>query len=728
MAGDLSFLGISSGIDFQSLLDALMVIERRPILRIEKEIDKLELRRDAYNDVNNRLDNLLEKISPLVAAGSDSTFNRVTASSSNESVLTATADSTAAPGVYDVRVKNLAQAHQVIAAAGATISPFTSRISGGDLNPNIDPATTRIGSLHRRDDGTNFAAADLGRISIDDGNGAVVVDLSGLDPATSTFQDLLDKINADLAAGGSTATAALNATGNGVVINSGTGSVSVADADAANTATKLGIATTGGVASPVDGGDLDPDLQTNTPLSVLNAGSGVGDLASGVVLRSGTSSATLDFSAATTVQDVLDVLNASGMSVSASIGASKDGIDVSHTVANRSLAIDENGGTTALDLGIVGEDHVVRIKQAQDAAFTRVFLNGGFDGDNANLSQADVRDSINRAAPGATASLVDGRLVITSDATGADGKLEFRDDAPANGILEQLGILISDPLDDATLSTAFSTDQTQGGEMTAASDATFSVNGLVLTRSKNTGINDVITGVTIDLVGVSKATGPNFPADYESTTLTVKKDDAKVKQDIRGFVDQYNSVLDFLDDVTKIDTEGDDDGPLAADATARSIGDLLFAHVSDRLDDDSLAFRSLFEVTDSDGNAVFELDENNRLTVNEAALDDVLSNNRKELEKLFAYDSDGDGTKDAGILFDLQEYVKTLAKDGGSLDEQADVMEDLIRDKEDAILRREEILEIRRAALERQFAAAEAALSQLKAQQTAFSNQLSRLE
>ncbi len=736
--GALNFLGVGSGIDFQGLLDSIIKFESRSLNRIQKEIDKLGLQRDAFNDINGRLDTLRDRMAPLITGtAADSAFGKISATSSDALTLTATAASTASPGTYDVRVQRLALAHQAIATQGATVASFTAQITGSDLNPNIDPSTTLLKSLHRRDNGLNVATANVGTIVVDDSRlgAGTTIDLAAAGiTENSTWSSLLTAVNTALTADGSNASAAMNAAGTGILItDTGAGPENLTISDSVGTlGAGLGINGVFPNAVPitVNGGDLNPELQGNTPLSVLRGGAGPGAIASGVVLRSGTSLKTLSFSGATTVQNLLDPFTNSGYSVNGALNAAKNGIAVTATIANRSVAIDENSGTTALDLGIIGEDRVLRVKTSADAAFTRVFLNGGFDGNNANLSQADVRDSVN-AAFGSTGkvsgSLVNGRLIFASKETGLTGALQFQDDLLGAGTLEQLGVLTTDPLTNNVISAAYAGDQTKGGTMVAAVDASFSVNGLALTRSKNTGITDVISGVTMNLLKVSTSTGPVFPTDFAPTTLTVTPDRATTKTEIKKFVDQFNSAVDFIRDQTKSKNEKISAGVLYGDNAAEALKTGLVSRVSGRVNDPALVFKSLFDVVDKYGKAVFKLDKDNLLVLDETALDNVLADKGGDLEKLFAYDSNGDAVKDKGLLFDLDTYLKAEAKPDGLLDKRAASIKEVITQRNERLTRETDRLDAREASLKSQFTSAEMALNRLKSTQTSLSSQLSRV-
>ncbi len=101
------------------------------------------------------------------------------------------------------------------------------------------------------------------------------------------------------------------------------------------------------------------DAAGSNPVDVVNfgpvtsGGSGeVFDSTSGLVLTNGGTSVTLDTSGAVTVEDLLNLITASGLGLSAEINATRDGINVRSRLSGADFTIGENGGTTATQLGI----------------------------------------------------------------------------------------------------------------------------------------------------------------------------------------------------------------------------------------------------------------------------------------------------------------------------------------------------------------------------------------
>ncbi|MDD4337956.1 MAG: flagellar cap protein FliD N-terminal domain-containing protein, partial [Firmicutes bacterium] len=111
MAGDFRISGLASGYDTAQLVEQLIAIERRPVLQMQKRQDRIKARSDAWRDITTRLSNLKSRISSLKLAG---TMNAKSASSSDDKLLTATAEPGAANSVYKIWVDQLATSTKVI--------------------------------------------------------------------------------------------------------------------------------------------------------------------------------------------------------------------------------------------------------------------------------------------------------------------------------------------------------------------------------------------------------------------------------------------------------------------------------------------------------------------------------------------------------------------------------------------------------------------------------------
>lgn len=100
--------GVGSGLDIESLVTQLVAAEGQPAaLRISRQEATFQADLSAVGTLRNALSNLQNIVQDLQTP---SDFLARSATSSDEERFTATAESTAAPGVYDIEITQLAQA------------------------------------------------------------------------------------------------------------------------------------------------------------------------------------------------------------------------------------------------------------------------------------------------------------------------------------------------------------------------------------------------------------------------------------------------------------------------------------------------------------------------------------------------------------------------------------------------------------------------------------------
>ncbi|RMG26447.1 MAG: hypothetical protein D6724_01785 [Armatimonadetes bacterium] len=110
----ISFGGLASGIDTESIIQRILQLERQPIQRLLIQKGKLTNRQTA-------VDQYKSLVGAVRTAAKDlnlkSTFQAVKASSSDTAVATITAGTSALPGIYQLSVSQLAQAHKISTSA-----------------------------------------------------------------------------------------------------------------------------------------------------------------------------------------------------------------------------------------------------------------------------------------------------------------------------------------------------------------------------------------------------------------------------------------------------------------------------------------------------------------------------------------------------------------------------------------------------------------------------------
>jgi flagellar hook-associated protein 3 FlgL len=310
-----------------------------------------------------------------------------------------------------------------------------------DLNPGLTVAT-RLSELN------SGQGVRLGTISVSDGAVTAQVDLSGC----STVGDVIDAINN----GGTAATAGLNPAGNGLTLTVGAGdTVSVADLPGGFAAADLGILQQTPLAAGVAlvGTDLNRTLTSITELTALKNGAGI-DRVNGMILTVGDESRTIDLSAATTMEDLLNAVNYCGLNVQASLTADGRGITIANAVASEAMTIGENGGTTATNLGVRSMHAGTVLADLNDGQGVRVnedgladFTISCHDGTNVSVSLLgcvtvqQAITAINTAGAGKVTAAIatTGNGIVLTDTTAGAGAFQV---AAANSsyAAEDLGL------------------------------------------------------------------------------------------------------------------------------------------------------------------------------------------------------------------------------------------------------------------------------------------------
>ncbi|GAB3667517.1 flagellar filament capping protein FliD [Ramlibacter alkalitolerans] len=280
----------------------------------------------------------------------------------------------------------------------------------------------------------------------------------------------------------------------------------------------------------------------------------------------------------------------------------------------------------------------------------------------ANQTLAGVRDAINAAQAGVTASIVTGsggaQLVLRGP-EGAAGsvRLSVADADGANIDGSGLSALAWDPA--AAAGAGRNLTQTQ-----AAQDAKFRLDGLDLSAATNTPA-DVLEGVTLNLKQVTTA-----PVD-----LGIAVDTAGVRKNVNDFVTAYNALNKLLQAQTRADPGGTNRGALQADSTAVSLLNglrgMLHGTVAGLGGAASLAAAGI------------ELQRDGSLSLVESRVAPLLQQ-PAQLSALFAQSGTGDA-RGFGLRF--KQWAQALTGEAGPLASRADGLQrgvDANRKRQDA--------------------------------------------
>jgi flagellar capping protein FliD len=170
--GGITFSGIYTGIDFQAIVDTMILAERRRIDLIVAKQAEETAKLTSIQSFDGLLLGLRTSASTL---SRQENFRVQTATSSHESLLSASVTGNAAPGTHFITVNRLAQAHQLASQGFAdtditSIGAGTVTIqvgSGATTTIDIDAGNNTLGGLR---DAINNSDADVTATIINDGS------------------------------------------------------------------------------------------------------------------------------------------------------------------------------------------------------------------------------------------------------------------------------------------------------------------------------------------------------------------------------------------------------------------------------------------------------------------------------------------------------------------------------------------------------------------------------
>ncbi len=175
----------SSNSGLRSLISQFMSIERRPISALNSQKASMNSSLNLYGEIKTRVSSLLTTARSLSDTTSSSVFNARAGSSSDETKITTTANTSASTGTFLVRVKQL--------ATGATVQStgeLTSK-SAATSSSKVAPGSGTI------DVSKSFANAGFG--STPDGTVTINGQVFTLSDY-STVQTFMDAVNSDVTA------------------------------------------------------------------------------------------------------------------------------------------------------------------------------------------------------------------------------------------------------------------------------------------------------------------------------------------------------------------------------------------------------------------------------------------------------------------------------------------------------------------------------------------------
>lgn len=339
----IQFGGVVSGLNTQSIIDALMAVEKQPLTALQTQEANLTTQKSAYGQLGSQIDDLVSKVNAFTTSSAGSSR---TASSSDTSVLTGTASPSASVGLYRISVDRLATATTAV-SEGAIGSPVTAASGSSTLASLNLPGSITGGQVSAIVDG-------------------VIVHYAVGDPATTTLDQLLQglagAIQGQLQTTDAAAQVSLSVVNNRLqlAVTGGANPHSISFGSAGDTSNGLGIL---GIATESATG-TNPVLTGTTNLGVVRATSaldqaglnGLTSTKAGVLTVNG-----VDITYDTTKDSLTDVvsrINNSSAGVIASLDRTNDqlvltrkdtgslAIDIDDTSGNLARALNLAPGTT----------------------------------------------------------------------------------------------------------------------------------------------------------------------------------------------------------------------------------------------------------------------------------------------------------------------------------------------------------------------------------------------
>jgi flagellar hook-associated protein 2 len=223
-----------------------------------------------------------------------------------------------------------------------------------------------------------------------------------------------------------------------------------------------------------------------------------------------------------------------------------------------------------------------------------------------------------------------------------------------------------------------------------ASDARALINNVQVVSSTNT-IEDAISGVSLTLLKKDPTA---------TTTVTIAEDLATAKARIGKVVDAFNDLVKFAEDQNTAAGKGDPSS-VGRDPLLRGLRNVLRTALTAQYvaggNVDSLAAAGL------------EFERTGRMSFNSATFDTASASNLTDVRHLFA----GDGAN-TGAFTTLEGLIKTYTKADGLLKDTNDRLDQQVTSLNGRIDDLTARLAVRRSGLQKEYVAADVAMTQLK--------------
>ena len=599
----LTTLDVGSGLDIGKLAQDLTDAEKLPKQNsINSDIADSEASITGYAEVSFQV-NLLKTAFEAINDADELATSNGTSSDSTKVSFSSVAGNAAA-GAYDISVSQLAESQRTVSDQFA--STTTSLNSGTAFDLSLAVGVTQKGTYDQIiSQATLRTALSGGSISLSDGTNSFTISQSqvntagGTSSGGETLAGYVAAIEAnkpsdfqfDFAVNGTSGVTFTQKTAGTGVLTSGAGEVN------------SGVV----AATPVTGvAGIYRSALTASVTGTLSVSDGTNSVSVASATYTNVADQVAAIQAAAGYEDLLFTVSANGNNIDLTYKTT-GAISTAPTVSvggTSQTVTNPTSGVTAVNSPVVTKIPVT------------------------TTTPAGVVEAINAANKGVTASLVDTgtggnnfRIVLSGD-TGIAGTF-----AVTSSISDDLGFGDADK----TLQTA--------------QDAVINFEGLTISRGSNS-VNDVISGTTIDLNGVTSST----------VRLNVTSDTSTLKTSLQDVVTVYNSLNSSLDNMGSVKDGSTDtlNGALAGDGS-------LISYIKNNI---RTAVFNESSTKSGNVNALRDLgisiDRSGKMTFDETTYNSMVLNNFDDISKMLTAGTSNQSAYDTAAKGLSQDIATTL--------------------------------------------------------------------
>jgi flagellar hook-associated protein 2 len=643
MAGTQLISGLSSGLDWRSIVDQLRAVDHKRIDLVENQKTTYESKLEIFQSINTKL--LSFKTQAETLAKSDA-FNVFTSSLTTNSTtykasdfLSVSTTTSAAPGSHTIEMNansTLAQARKM---SSKSFISYTSALSlSGEIAINgravkvetSDDLADIRDKINNLNSGTNATGVTASILTVSSSNYRLVLtsDETGKD-AFTIFDAGAGSVNLLSTGLGFTdgTTTVKNLTSNGAQSEAFSSSTQSVGSMMGITTAQSGTVTIGSV--PAVAINLSSSL-TDIAGSINTAASAAGSNVTASVVSSTTDGVTtyrLKIVNTTSFTDANNVLQTLGV-----LKGNQGNVSEIHLSDTANTVTAAWGGTNILATTEWGKINTGsganNITNLDTITFTGINHIGTSISGTYTITDksVDTVQGLLTAIQNAFAAVDGGVYTVTAGIE--NGKIKITDSTSGDS---QLSIsLTANNQGGGTLNLGAVTASTEGYTMQlqAGQDANVIIDGTAVTSSSNV-IDDVIAGVTLNLLTVESG---------KTVNLTISRDNDTIKSSVQGLLDKYNDVMADINEQFAYDEETKTSGLLQGDGTLQSVkADLVNILVTaiTGLPSTFNALSLIGIVSDNDG----------QLSITDTEFTDALTNNFQSLRRIFVAEgstTDGD--------------------------------------------------------------------------------------